>query len=209
VHVASDRNLVDPRLPVQYVIRPQSNDFHDYRGYAGQLVGGVLRPGDEIMVLPSGMTSRVARIDTPNGPVDEAFPPMSVTVLLTDDLDVSRGDMICRPYNKPVAAQNICAMISWMADTQLRPGQRIQIKHTTRTARAIVKKLHYRLDVNTLHRDESAEALGLNEIGRVDLRIAQPLFVDEYARNRLTGGFVLVDESTNVTVGAGMVVAAD
>ncbi|MGW5362607.1 sulfate adenylyltransferase subunit CysN [Actinopolymorpha pittospori] len=209
VHVASDRNLVDPRLPVQYVIRPQSNDFHDYRGYAGQLVGGVLRPGDEVMVLPSGMTSRIARIDTPDGPVDEAFPPMSVTVLLTDDLDVSRGDMICRPYNKPVAAQNICAMISWMADTQLRPGQRIQIKHTTRTARAIVKKLHYRLDVNTLHRDESAEALGLNEIGRVDLRIAQPLFVDEYARNRLTGGFVLVDESTNVTVGAGMVVAAD
>ncbi|GAB3404287.1 sulfate adenylyltransferase subunit 1 [Flindersiella endophytica] len=209
VYVASDRNLVDVRLPVQYVIRPQSNDFHDYRGYAGQLAGGVLKPGDEVMVLPSGMTSRVAAIDTADGPVDEAFPPMSVTVRLTDDLDVSRGDLVCRPYNKPIAAQNVCAMVSWMTDQPLRPGQRIFVKHTTRSAKAIVKKLHYRLDVNTLHRDEDASQLGLNEIGRVDLRVAQPLFVDEYARNRLTGGFVLIDEATNVTVGAGMIVAAD
>jgi bifunctional enzyme CysN/CysC len=209
VYVASDRNLVDVRLPVQYVIRPQSNDFHDYRGYAGQLAGGVLKPGDEVMVLPSGMTSRVEAIDTADGPVGEAFPPMSVTVRLTDDLDVSRGDLICRPYNKPIVAQNVCAMVSWMTDQPLRPGQRIFVKHTTRSAKAIVKKLHYRLDVNTLHRDEDATQLGLNEIGRVDLRVAQPLFVDEYARNRLTGGFILVDEATNVTVGAGMIVAAD
>ena len=208
VYVASDRNLVDARLPVQYVIRPQSNEFHDYRGYAGQIVGGVLKPGDEVMVLPSGLTSRVTRIDTADGPLDEAYPPMSVTVQLADDLDVSRGDMICRPHNAPRAAQNVDAMISWMTDQPLRTGQRIFVKQTTRTARAIVKNLHYRLDVNTLHRDEGADQLGLNEIGRVDLRVAQPLFVDEYSRNRLTGGFVLIDEATNVTVGAGMIVAA-
>ncbi|GAA2758431.1 sulfate adenylyltransferase subunit CysN [Actinopolymorpha rutila] len=209
IHVASDRNLQDPRLPVQYVIRPHSDDYHDYRGYAGQVVGGVLKPGDEVMVLPSGMTSRIKRIDTADGPVDEAFSPMSVTVLLEDDLDVSRGDLICRPHNQPTVAQNLSAMVSWMTDAPLKPGQRIYIKHTTRTARAIVKKLHYRLDVNTLHRDESADRLALNEIGRVDLRVAQPLFVDDYARNRQTGGFVLVDEATNVTVGAGMVMNAD
>ncbi len=209
VYVASDRNLVDVRLPVQYVIRPQSNEFHDYRGYAGQVIGGVLKPGDEVMVLPSGMTSRVSSIETFDGPVAQAFPPMSVTVRLADDLDVSRGDMICRPFNKPTVAQNLCAMVSWMTDQPLRPGQRLTVKHTTRTARAIVKKLHYRLDVNSLHRDEGADQLGLNEIGRIDLRVAQPLFVDDYARNRLTGGLVLIDEATNVTVGAAMIVAAD
>jgi bifunctional enzyme CysN/CysC len=208
VHVASDRNLVDVRLPVQYVIRPHSNDYHDYRGYAGQVVGGVLKPGDEVMVLPSGLTSRVTRIDTADGPIDEAYPPMSVTVQLADDLDISRGDMICRPHNAPHAAQNVDAMVSWMVDMPLQPGQRILVKHTTRTAKAIVKDLHYRLDVNTLHRDETAGQLGLNEIGRIDLRVAQPLFVDEYSRNRWTGGFILIDEATNVTVGAGMIVSA-
>jgi bifunctional enzyme CysN/CysC len=208
VHIASDRNLVDVRLPVQYVIRPQSNEFHDYRGYAGQMVGGVLKPGDEVMVLPSGMTSYVSHIETADGPVEEAFPPMSVTVRLTDDIDVSRGDMICRPHNAPHSAQNIDAMVCWMVDEPLRPGQRILVKHTTRWAKAIVKRLHYQLDINTLHRNMSAEELKLNEIGRVSLRVAQPLFVDEYARNRLTGGFVIVDEATNVTVGAAMVVEA-
>ncbi|HEY8455115.1 MAG TPA: GTP-binding protein [Actinopolymorphaceae bacterium] len=210
VYVASDRNLVDVRLPVQYVIRPQlqSNEYHDYRGYAGQIVGGVLKPGDEVMALPSGLTTRVTQIDTADGPVDEAYPPMSVSVQLADDLDISRGDMICRPHNAPRVAQNVDAMVCWMTEEPLRPRQRIFVKHTTRTAKAIVKELHYRLDVNTLHRDESATQLGLNEIGRVSLRVAQPLFVDEYARNRFTGGFILIDEATNVTVGAGMIVAA-
>ncbi|MEQ7128249.1 GTP-binding protein [Actinopolymorpha sp. B11F2] len=208
VHVASDRNLVDVRMPVQYVIRPHSNDYHDYRGYAGQIVGGVLKPGDEVMALPSGLTSRVTHIDTADGPIDEAYPPMSVTVQLADNLDISRGDMICRPHNAPHAAQNVDAMVSWMVDKPLEPGQRILVKHTTRTAKAIVKDLHYRLDVNTLHRDETAGQLGLNEIGRIDLRVAQPLFVDEYRRNRWTGGFILIDEATNVTVGAGMIVSA-
>ncbi|GIH25373.1 hypothetical protein Aph01nite_36830 [Acrocarpospora phusangensis] len=206
VHIASDRNLVDVRFPVQYVIRPHKTEFHDYRGYAGQVAGGVLKPGDEVVHLPSGLSTRIASIDTFDGPVDEAFPPMSVTLRLEDDIDISRGDMICRPNNQPAASQEIDAMICWMADgVKLRPRAKLTIKHTTRTARALVKDLHYRLDVNTLHRDETAAELALNEIGRVSLRITQPLFVDEYARNRLTGGFILIDEATNGTVGAGMI----
>ncbi|TKK88170.1 sulfate adenylyltransferase subunit CysN [Herbidospora galbida] len=206
VHIASDRNLVDVRFPVQYVIRPHKTEFHDYRGYAGQVAGGVLKPGDDVMHLPSGLTTKIASIDTFDGPVTEAFAPMSVTLRLEDDIDISRGDMICRPNNQPQVAQEIEAMICWMADTtKLTPRTKLTIKHTTRTARALVKDLHYRLDVNTLHRDETATSLSLNEIGRVSLRITQPLFVDDYARNRQTGGFILIDEATNGTVGAGMI----
>ncbi|MFI9560763.1 sulfate adenylyltransferase subunit CysN [Nonomuraea endophytica] len=209
VHIASDRNLVDVRFPVQYVIRPHKTEFHDYRGYAGQVAGGVLKPGDEVLHLPSGLTSRIASIDTYDGPVEEAFPPMSVTLRLEDEIDISRGDMICRPNNQPSAAQELEAMVCWMADaTKLAPRSKLVIKHTTRTARAMVRELHYRLDVNTLHRDETATGLGLNEIGRVSLRVTQPLFVDDYSRNRATGGFILVDETTNTTVGAGMVISA-
>jgi bifunctional enzyme CysN/CysC len=205
LHVASDRNLTDVRFPVQYVIRPQSAQHLDYRGYAGTVASGVLKPGDEVMVLPSGFASRITAIDTADGPVDEAFPPMSVTVRLADEIDISRGDMICRPHNAPTPAQNIDAMVCWMTERPLQPGQRIAVKHTTRAARAMVKDIQYRLDVNTLHRDEAASSLGLNDIGRVVLRTMQPLMVDPYARNRQTGGFVLVDESTNTTVGAGMI----
>jgi sulfate adenylyltransferase large subunit len=208
VHVASDRNLVDPRFPVQYVIRPQSDAFHDYRGYAGTMASGVLRPGDEVQVLPSGLTTTIAGIDGPRGPVDEAFPPMAVTVRLEDDVDVSRGDLICRPANAPVAVQDVDALVCWMADEPLRPRQRIAIKHTTRTVRGMVKELTYRLDVNTLHRDPDAGELGLNDIGRVKLRVTQPLFVDDYTRNRVTGRFILIDEATNATVGAGMLTPA-
>jgi len=208
VHVASDRNLVDVRFPVQYVIRPQSNARRDYRGYAGQVAGGVLKPGDDVLVLPSGLTSRIAAIDIAGRQVDEAYSPMSVTLRLEDDLDISRGDMICRPHNMPMVAQDLEAMVCWMTDRPLAPGTRLMMKHTTRTARALVRELHYRLDVNTLHRDESAEQLGLNEIGRVSLRVTQPVFCDEYRRNRATGGFILIDEGTNRTVGAGMIVAA-
>jgi bifunctional enzyme CysN/CysC len=208
VHVASDRNLVDPRFPVQYVIRPQSDAFHDYRGYAGTVASGVLRPGDEVQVLPSGLTTTIAAIDGPRGPLDEAFPPMAVTVRLADDVDVSRGDLICRPANAPVATQDIDALICWMAEEPLRPRQRIAIKHTTRTVRGMVKELTYRLDVNTLHRDPDAGELGLNDIGRVKLRATQPLFVDDYTRNRVTGRFILIDEATNATVGAGMLTPA-
>jgi bifunctional enzyme CysN/CysC len=209
VHIASDRNLIDVRFPVQYVIRPhQATDLelHDYRGYAGQVAGGVLKPGDEIMHLPSGLTTTIARIDTARGPVPEAFPPMSVTLLVADDLDVSRGDMFCRPHNQPAATQDVEAMLCWMTDARsLTPGARLVVKHTTRTVKAIVRDLHYRLDVNTLHRDEDATELKLNEIGRVTLRLTQPLFCDPYARNRLTGGLILIDEATSATVGAAMI----
>jgi bifunctional enzyme CysN/CysC len=212
VHIASDRNLIDVRFPVQYVIRPhQATDpeLHDYRGYAGQVAGGVLKPGDEVMHLPSGLTTRIERIDTARGLVAEAFPPMSVTLLLADDLDVSRGDMLCRPHNQPPATQDIEAMVCWMTDAPpLTPRSRLVVKHTTRTVKAIVRDLHYRLDVNTLHRDESARQLGLNEIGRVSLRLTQPVFCDPYARNRMTGGLILIDEATNGTVGAAVVTEA-
>ncbi len=209
VHIASDRNLVDVRFPVQYVIRPQSTTVTDYRGYAGQVASGVLKPDDEVMVLPSGFTSRIAAVETADGPVPEAFPPMSVTVRLTDELDISRGDMICRPNNAPAVAQDIEAMVCWMDETRpLQLGGRYVIKHTTRSARAIVRGLHYRLDINSLHRDESAGELRLNEIGRVRFRTMVPLLVDEYRRNRTTGGFVVIDETTNRTVGAGMIVEA-
>ncbi|HEY2332234.1 MAG TPA: sulfate adenylyltransferase subunit CysN [Acidimicrobiales bacterium] len=204
VHIASDRNLIDVRFPVQYVIRPRDDAHHDYRGYAGQVAGGVLKKGDEIVVLPSGFTSRIEAIETMDGPIDEAFSPMSVTVRLADDLDVSRGDMICRPHNRPHVTQDVEAMVAWMHDRPLQVGGKYAIKHTTREARALVQTLQYRLDVNTLHRDESATTLGLNDIGRISLRTTQPLFVDEYRRNRSTGSFILIDEATNATVGAGM-----
>ncbi|GAA0618083.1 hypothetical protein GCM10009547_20440 [Sporichthya brevicatena] len=205
VHVASDRNLIDVRFPVQYVIRPQTKEHHDYRGYAGQVAGGVLKPGDTVTVLPSGFSTTIEAIDSLNGPVEQAFSPMSIVVRLADNLDVSRGDMICRPHNMPTVTQDIDAMVCWMATEPLRPGMKLAIKHTTRSARALVKDLQYRLDINTLHRDETTGQLGLNDIGRVRLRTTAPLFVDDYGKNRATGGFILIDEGTNVTVGAGMI----
>jgi sulfate adenylyltransferase subunit 1 len=212
VHIASDRNLIDVRFPVQYVIRPhQATDpeLHDYRGYAGQVAGGVIKPGDEVMHLPSGFTTTVKRIDTAHGPVSEAFPPMSVTLVLGDDIDISRGDMICRPHNQPAATQDVDAMVCWMSDSRkLAARDRLIVKHTTRTAKAIVRDLHYRLDVNTLHRHEGATELALNEIGRITLRLTHPLFCDPYTRNRQTGGFILVDEATGATVAAGMITEA-
>ena len=205
VHVASDRDLVDARFPVQYVVRPKSDEFHDYRGYAGMVAGGVLKPGDEVLVLPSGFTSRIAGIDLFNQQISEAYPPMSVTIRLEDDLDVSRGDMLCRPQNAPTPSQDIDAMVCWMTNAPLKPRQKLAIKHTTRTGRVMVKDIQYRLDVNTLHRDQETKELGLNEIGRVQLRTTVPLLCDPYSKNRTTGSFILVDEATGVTVGAGMI----
>jgi bifunctional enzyme CysN/CysC len=207
LHIASDRNLIDVRFPVQYVVRPMHNAFHDYRGYAGTVAAGVLKAGDEVMVLPSGLTSTVESVDTFGGSVDEAFPPMSVTVRLTDDLDISRGDMLCRPHNVPAVGQDIEAMVAWMTDQpKLRPGQLLSLKHTTRQVRAKVMDLQYRINVTTLHRHEGVPHLGLNEIGRVRLRTTQPLFFDEYRRNRVTGSFILVDEASGTTAGAGMII---
>jgi bifunctional enzyme CysN/CysC len=206
VHIASDRNLIDVRFPVQYVIRPHSDDFHDYRGYAGTVAGGVLKPGDPVVVLPSGFSSTISAIETADGPVAEAYSPMAVTVRLADEIDISRGDMICRPNNQPTSGQDIDAMVCWMDESKvLQARDKLAIKHTTRTARALVKSVQYRLDVNSLHRDDAAGALSLNEIGRVQLRTTQPLFFDEYRRNRTTGSFILIDEASNTTVGAGMI----
>ncbi len=208
VHVASDRDLVDTRFPVQYVIRPKSDDYHDYRGYAGRVAGGILKPGDDVLVLPSGFTSKIAAIDLFQTELEEAYPPMSVTVRLEDDIDVSRGDMICRPQNAPTPSQDIDAMVCWMSSTPLRPRQKLAIKHTTRTCRTLIKDVQYRLDVNSLHRDLETKHLGLNEIGRVQLRTTVPLLCDAYESNRTTGSFILIDEATGVTVGAGMINAA-
>jgi bifunctional enzyme CysN/CysC len=209
VHIASDRNLIDVRFPVQYVIRPMTDEHHDYRGYAGQVAGGILKPGDEVTVLPSGLSSRIASIDTADGPLAEAFAPMSVTVRLTDDIDVSRGDMICRPGNQPTMSQEIDAMVCWMSEEPLQPRGMYAIKHTTAMHRAMVKDVLYQVDVNTLHRNEQAQRLGLNDIGRVRLRTTRPLLADTYARNRSTGSFILIDEATNATVAAGMILAGD
>ncbi len=208
VYIGSDRNLIDARFPVQYVIRPMSHEHHDYRGYAGQVASGMFRPGDEVLVLPSGFTTSIEAIDEYGGPVDEAYPPMSVSIRLADDLDISRGDLLCRPNNAPIVTQDVDAMMCWFTDRPLREGAVYAVKHTTRSARARVQHLHYRLDVNSLHRDEDADSLTMNDVGRVSLRTTTPLFIDEYRRNRVTGSFILIDESNFETVGAGMVLGA-
>jgi len=209
LHIASDRNLVDARFPVQYVIRPQSERHPDYRGYAGTVASGVFRPGDEVVVLPSGFTSTIAAIDGPGGsPVTDAFSPMAVTIRLADDVDVSRGDLIARVGNHPTVDQDLDATVCWLSDRgELAAGNRYTLKHTTRVVKAKVTDLVYRLDVNTLHRDQGATALGLNEIGRVRLRTQAPVLFDDYHRNRDTGSFILIDEATHATVAAGMISA--
>jgi sulfate adenylyltransferase subunit 1 (EFTu-like GTPase family) len=206
VSIEADRDLDELRLPVQYVIR---DGERDYRGYAGQLAGGVLRPGDQVLVLPSERVTTVAAIDTFDGPLDVAFPPMSVTVRLADELDVSRGDLICRPSDRPALARDLVADVCWMADAPLRPGGRYAIKHATHTARAIVDALEDRVEVATLGREAAPSELAHNDIGRVRLRTSKPLAFDPYARNRATGSFILIDEATNDTVGAGMIATSE
>jgi bifunctional enzyme CysN/CysC len=214
VHIASDRNLIDARFPVQFVIRPQrgtDHDLHDFRGYAGTVAGGIFKAGDEVVALPSGFTSRIAAVQGPGGePIEEAFPPQAVTLRLSDDLDISRGDMICRPHNRPLVSQDVDVMLCWFSEqSTLAVGGRYRLLHTTRSVLASVENLDYRLDVNTLHRDESATSLSLNQIGRVRLRTQAPLMFDPYRRNRATGGLILVDMATNNTVAAGMIVSAE
>ncbi len=202
IEVADARDLDEARFPVQWVIRDHDSD---YRGYAGQLAGGVLREGDEVLVLPSGQTTWIARIDTYDGPLAEAVAGMSVTLLLADDIDVSRGDIICHAPSAPRLSRELEATVCWMADTPLRAGARYAIKHATHGARAIVEQVVDRIDVHTLSADASTAELGLNDIGRVRLRTSKPMAFDSYARNRATGSFILIDESTNDTVGAGMI----
>ena len=204
VHVASDRDLNNARFPVQWVIRPQSDAHHDFRGYAGTVAGGVFRKGDEVVVLPAGLTSKVASVETLDGPLDEAFAPMSVTLRLEGNVDVSRGDMIAHASNQPTVGQDLDAMVCWMATRPLSTRSTYIIKHTTRSVRAMVTGIEHRLDVNSLSHD-AATKLELNDIGRIKLRVTSPLAFDTYARNRTTGSFILIDEATNNTVAAGMI----
>jgi sulfate adenylyltransferase subunit 1 (EFTu-like GTPase family) len=207
VVIATDRNLVDVRLPIQWVVRPIDEAHHDYRGYSGQVAAGVLRPGDEVMLMPSGQTTRIAAIDTYDGELEAAFPTMSITLRFADQLDVSRGDMVVNPDDPPVAGRELDAMVCWMGTDPIRPGARYALKQTTRTVRAVVDALEYRVDVNTLAHVDAPE-LTLNEIGRVKLRTSAPVMVDRYRRNRTVGSFILIDEASGDTVGAGMVVHA-
>lgn len=207
VHIGGDHNLIDCRFPVQYVIRPMSDEYHDFRGYAGRIAGGVFKPGDKVMHLPSGLTTSIKAIKTLDGDLEEAFPPQSVTLLLEDDIDISRGDMIVRENNLPDQGQDIDVMMCWMSEKlPLQVGGKYAIKHTTRDARCVVKEILYKVDVNTLHRQQDATSLELNEIGRVRIRTTVPLFYDEYRQNRDTGSIIIIDEGTNTTVAAGMII---
>jgi sulfate adenylyltransferase subunit 1 len=205
VHIGSDENLVDCRFPVQYVIRPRSDKYHDYRGYAGKIASGVFKSGDEVKILPSGFCTKIKSIESPSGFIDEAFPSESVVIQLEDDLDISRGDMIVREHNMPSVGQDIDMMVCWMNKKPLKPGNCYILRHTTKETKAIIKDIQYKLDINTLHRIEDAKELGLNDMGRITIHTAQPLFFDSYRRNRGTGSLILIDEGTNETVGAGMI----
>ncbi|TXB64921.1 sulfate adenylyltransferase subunit CysN [Phaeodactylibacter luteus] len=206
VHIGSDYNFIDCRFPVQYVIRPNTDEYHDYRGYAGRVAGGVFKKGDKVMLLPSGFTSKIAKIDTFDGEVEEAYPPMSVTMLLEDDLDLSRGDMIVRENNTPEIDQDVEVMVCWFNERPLQVRGKYAILHTTQDVRCIIKEVRYKLDINSLHRNEEDKQIGMNDIARVVIRTTKPLFHDSYRKNRVTGSVIFVDESTNETVGAGMII---
>jgi sulfate adenylyltransferase large subunit len=208
VEIAGDRNLDDRRFPVQWVIRPMADEHHDYRGYAGQVAGGVWRAGDEVVVFPSGLRSRVAAVETLDGPIDAAAPPQSVTIRLEDDVDVSRGDLLADPERPPTVARELTAHLCWMSERPLEPRARLAVKHTARNARAIVEELVSVVDMDTLEDRPSPERLELNDLAVVRLRLAEPLVVDTYAINPPTGAFILIDEASNDTVAAGMVLGA-
>jgi sulfate adenylyltransferase subunit 1 len=208
VEIAGDRNLDDRRFPVQWVIRPMADEHHDYRGYAGQVAGGVWRAGDEVVVLPSGLRSRVAAVETLDGAVEEAASPQSVTIRLEDDVDVSRGDLLADPDRPPTVARELTTHLCWMSERPLEPRTRLAVKHTTRNARAVVDELVSVVDMDTLEDRPSPERLELNDLAVVRLRLAEPLVVDTYERNPPTGAFILIDEASNDTVAAGMVLDA-
>jgi sulfate adenylyltransferase subunit 1 len=206
VHIESDYNHIDSRFPVQYVVRPHSKEYHDYRGYAGRVAGGIFRPGDDVLVLPSGFNSKIKSIDFGGEKITEAFAPMSVTITLEDEIDISRGDIICKPNNQPQAEQDIDIMLCWMNQRPVNLNTKFYLKHTSREVRGVLKEIQYKLDINSLGRVENVDQLVMNDIARVKLRTAQPLFFDSYRKNRITGSLILVDEGTNETVAAGMIV---
>ena len=205
VYIGSDRNHVQARFPVQWVIRPNSNDYHDFRGYAGRVAGGVFKPGDEVQILPSGFTSEIESIHTADGPMDEVFSPLSCSLLLKGDIDISRGDMIVKVNNPPNRGQDIEAMLCWFSDTKMMPRGKYSLHHTTKEVKAIVSNLQYKININTLRKIEDDKEFGMNEIGRVSIRTSSPIYFDSYANNRTTGSFILVDDLTNETVAAGII----
>lgn len=206
VHISGDYNHVDCRFPVQYVIRPQTDEFHDFRGYAGRIASGVYKKGDEVMLLPSGFTTKISAIHTFDGEIEEAFAPMSVTIEIEDDLDLSRGDMIVRTNNTPTVSQDLDLMICWMSEKPLQPNGKYSVKHTTKDVRCIIKDIKYKVNINNLHRVEDDKEIKLNDIARISIRTTKPLFYDRYSRNRITGSLILIDEGTHETVGAGMII---
>jgi len=206
IHIGSDLNHIDARFPVQYVIRPMKNDYHDFRGYAGRIAGGVFRVGDKVKALPSGFTSRIKSILTMDGELQEAFAPQSVTITLDDEIDISRGDMLVRENNVPQIEQEFDVMLCWMNEKKMVPRGKYILRHTTKECKCIVKEVKYKLNINTLQRVEEEVEIGLNDIGRVTIRTTVPLFFDSYRKNRNTGSIILVDEATNETIAAGMMV---
>ncbi|RAW01312.1 sulfate adenylyltransferase subunit CysN [Pseudochryseolinea flava] len=206
VHIESDHNHIDSRFPVQYVVRPHSKEYHDFRGYAGRVAGGIFRPGDDVVVMPSGFSSKIKTIEFGNEKLEEAFAPMSVTITLEDEIDISRGDIIAKPNNHPKADQDIDLMICWMNQRPVNLNTKFYLRHTTREVKAVLKEIQYKLDINSLEKLDNAEQLQMNDIARIKLRTAQPLLFDSYRKNRITGSVILVDEGTNETVAAGMIV---
>ncbi len=206
IHIGSDHNHIDCRFPVQHVIRPHSDEYHDYRGYAGRISGGVFKPGDDIVALPSGFSSKIKSIDTADGPLEEAFAPMSVTLTLEDEIDISRGDMIVRSNNRPEVEQDVEIMMCWMSEKPLLPNGKYTVRHTTNEVRCLIKNIQYKVNINTLHRIEDDKDVRMNDIARVTIRTTKPLLFDRYQRNRETGSLILIDEGTNETVGAGMII---
>lgn len=205
IHIGSDYNHLDARFPVQTIIRPHSAEHHDYRGYAGRIAGGIFRPSDKVTILPSGLTSTIKSIDTFGGSVDEAFPPMSVSITLNDDIDLSRGDMIVKENNQSEVSQDIDVMMCWLSANGPRPGAKYYLRHTTKEVRAVIKEIVYKMDINSLHRIEDDKQIKMNDIARIKLRTTIPITFDAYRKNRITGSLILVDETTNETVAAGMI----
>lgn len=206
VHIGNDNNLIDARFPIQHIIRPHSDKYHDYRGYSGRVAGGIFRKGEKVIALPSGFTSTIKSVELAGENIDEAYPPMSVVIRLEDEIDISRGDMIVRENNQPIISQDIECFVAWMDETPLKLNGKYALKHTTKDVKCIIKEVAYKMDINNLSRITENVTISLNDIGKIKLRTTKPLFYDSYRKNRLTGSFILIDEATNITVGACMIV---
>jgi sulfate adenylyltransferase subunit 1 len=206
VHISSDHNHIDCRFPIQSVIRPQTHEHRDFRGFAGRVDGGVFKVGDKVKSLPSGFVSTIKTIELNGEAIEEAFAPMSITMTLTDEIDNSRGDMIVRENNVPAVGQDVDVLVTWMSTTPLQANTKVVIKHTTNECIGMIKEIKYKVDINSLHRIEGIKALAMNEIAKISIRTSKPIFYDVYKKNRQTGSIIIIDEQTNDTIGAGMIV---